>query len=298
MGLSSLLQDYTDMDMKNTEILEIVKSSGDKNPFSLEKLQRSLEKSGAGPGIVNEILHKMKREIYPGMTTAEIHKKVHQLLKEEKSAYASKYKLKKALYELGPTGFPFERFIAQILKYSGYTTHINKIIEGRCVSHEVDIVAGKEGSNVMVECKFHGDRKKYCNVKVPLYIDARYRDISSVWNKAAMKHPLKEGWVVTNTRFTADAITYGKCTGLYLLSWDYPAARALKDRIDELGLYPITVSDLLSNREKQFLLSREIVLLRQLKKDTFYLDHLEVSPERKDRIMEEIHMLCPQEQES
>ncbi|TDQ30902.1 ATP cone domain-containing protein [Zeaxanthinibacter enoshimensis] len=284
--------------MKHTEPLEIVKSTGDRNTFSLEKLKRSLEKSGAGPAIVSEILHKVQLELYPGITTAEIHKKVHNLLKKEKSAYASKYKLKKALYELGPTGFPFEQFIAEVLTYSGYSTSINKIVEGRCVSHEVDIVANNEGSTIMVECKFHGDRKKYCNVKIPLYIDARYRDIRAVWEQTPGRKPLREAWVVTNTRFTTDAITYGTCTGLYLLSWDHPYDHALKDRIDALGLYPITVSDLLSNREKQFLLSREVVLLRQLKKDTFYLDHLEVSPERKERIMEEIETLCPQEQES
>ena len=41
---------------------------------------------------------------------------------------------------------------------------------------------------------------------------------------------------------------------LYLLSWDYPDGESLRDRIDTLGLYPITVSTLLNKREKQFLL--------------------------------------------
>jgi hypothetical protein len=101
-----------------------------------------------------------------------------------------------------------------------------------------------------------------------------------------------KGWVVTNTRFTSDALAYGKCAGLHLLSWDYPKENGLKDRIDRLGLYPITVSTLLTNREKQFLLSREIVLCRQLADDTFYLDHLGVSEPRKSKILAEISMLC------
>ena len=85
---------------------------------------------------------------------------------------------------------------------------------------------------------------------------------------------------------------YGNCVGLYLLSWDYPKNNGLKDRIDRLGLYPITVSTLLTNREKQFLLSRDIVLCRELIGDVFYLDHLGVSDTRKEKILNEIKQLC------
>ena len=98
--------------------------------------------------------------------------------------------------------------------------------------------------------------------------------------------------MVTNTRFTEDAIQYGKCCGLYLLSWDYPKDDGLKDRIDRLGLYPITVSTLLTNREKQFLLGREVVLCRELIGDAFYLDHLGVSQTRKEKILNEINQIC------
>jgi hypothetical protein len=85
---------------------------------------------------------------------------------------------------------------------------------------------------------------------------------------------------------------YSKCCGLYLLSWDYPENDGLKDRIDRLGLYPITVSTLLSNREKQFLLSRNVVLCRELIHDKFYLDHLGISDARKEKILKEIADLC------
>jgi len=103
---------------------------------------------------------------------------------------------------------------------------------------------------------------------------------------------LTTGWVVTNTRFTKDAQQYGNCIGLYLLSWDYPAKDGLKDRIDRLGLYPVTVSTLLTKREKQFLLSRNVVLCRELVSDKFYLDHLGISEMRKEKILKEINQLC------
>ncbi len=215
------------------------------------------------------------------------------MLKKKQSYLASKYKLKKAIYELGPTGFPFENFISSILKYSGYKTEVGKTLQGKCVKHEIDVVAHKNNETTIIECKFHNEPGLNCNVKIPLYINSRYNDVKTFWNANPNNGTkLNNGWVVTNTRFTEDAMLFGKCSNLYLLSWDYPKDNALKDRIDRLGLYPITVSTLLTNREKQFLLSRDIVLCRELVGDVFYLDHLGVSETRKERILKEMKMLC------
>jgi hypothetical protein len=118
-------------------------------------------------------------------------------------------------------------------------------------------------------------------------------DILSFFKKHIKKgESPNESWLITNTRFTKDAIKYGSCVGMYLLSWDHPKENSLKDRIDRLGLYPITVSTLLSKREKEFLLTRDVVLCRQLINDTFYLDHLGISENRKKRILQEINLLC------
>jgi len=278
--------------MKNQNI-DIIKSSGEKARFSLDKLRSSIKKTGADDKIVNQILDKVRDELYQGISTKEIYNRAFSLLKKNKSHFALKYKLKKAIYELGPTSFPFERFVSAILKYSGYNTEVNKILHGKCVSHEVDVIANKKNESTVVECKFHSDQSLKCNVKVPLYINSRYRDIKDNWVETSRhKAQLTQGWLVTNTRFTEDALQYGNCCGLYLLSWDYPRDNGLKDRIDRLGLYPITVSTLLTNREKQFLLSRDIVLCRELIHDKFFLDHLGVSETRKEKIINEISQLC------
>lgn len=259
----------------------------------MDKLRNSLNHSGADPVLVEHIVSKVGEELYDGITTREIHNRAFSLLKKKKSVFASKYKLKKAIYELGPTGFPFERFIAAILGYSGYQTHTNEIIKGVCVTHEIDVVAKKNGMVNLIECKFHGEEGRNCNVKVPLYIHSRYNDVKAYWtSRKNDDHKLEIGWVATNTRFTKDALQYGKCAQLYLLSWDYPHQDGLKDRIDRLGLYPITVSTLLSKREKQFLLSRDQVLCRHLWRDTFYLDHMGISQIRKQRILDEMTQLC------
>lgn len=277
---------------KQFQDLEIVKSSGEVVKFSLDKLSNSLKHSGADQSTVNHIVKEVKKELYDGISTKEIYQRAFTLLKKKKSVYASRYKLKKAIYELGPTGFPFEKFMGALLHYSGYKVEIGQIVPGLCVTHEVDVVASKNGQYIIAECKFHNEEGRNCDVKIPLYIHSRFQDILSY----SKSHPSFEiptsGWVVTNTRFTKDALQYGKCSGLYLLSWDFPSGDGLKERIDRLGLYPITVSTLITQREKQFLLSRDVVLCRQLINDDFYFDQLDISEKRKQKILNEIRSLC------
>lgn len=273
--------------------MEIVKSSGERVKFSMSKLRNSLKRSGADDKLVNLIVDSVRDELYQGITTKEIYNRAFAILKKKQSIIASKYKLKKAIYEFGPTGYPFEKFVSAILEYSGYKTEVGKVMTGICVKHEIDVLAKKNGNITIIECKFHSEEGRNCNVKVPLYIHSRYLDVKNHWDTNENSDLVFDvGWVATNTRFTEDASLYGKCAGLYLLSWDYPKDNGLKDRIDRLGLYPVTVSTLLSAREKQFLLSRDVVLCQQLLHDKFFLDHLGISESRKVRIMKEIELLC------
>ena len=278
--------------VKTVSNIEVVKHSGQKAKFSIEKLKNSLRKSGAEESLVNEIAVHVRDELYQGISTKEIYNRAFALLKKKKSVYASKYKLKKAIYELGPTGFPFEKFIGEVLSYSGFEVKTGQILQGKCVTHEVDVVAHKDGQYIVGECKFHSDEGRNCDVKVTLYIHSRYKDILTYYGESNKIDKPNEGWVITNTRFTEDAAKYGECVGLYLLSWDLPKGNGIKDRIDSLGLYPVTVSTLLSEREKQFLLSRDVVLCKQLINDSFYLDHLGIAENRKERILNEIKLLC------
>ncbi|SDS57881.1 Restriction endonuclease [Polaribacter sp. KT25b] len=277
----------------NDKDISIIKYSGEKVKFSANKLYNSLKKTGAEDVVINQIIEKVKDELYEGISTKEIYDRAFSLLKKQENCLASKYKLKKAIYELGPTGFPFERFVAAILKHSGYNVEVGQILNGKCVTHEIDVTANKNNETTIIECKFHSEQGFNCNVKVPLYINSRYLDVKSFWDKSSkIQNKLTAGWVVTNTRFTEDALKFGNCCGLYLLSWDYPKGNGLKDRIDRLGLYPITVSTLLTNREKQFLLNRNVVLCRELIEDFFFLDHLGISSIRKDKILNEFKQLC------
>ncbi|MGA8853833.1 MAG: ATP cone domain-containing protein [Christiangramia sp.] len=267
---------------------DIIKSSGEKVKFSLSKLRKSLLKSGANKAVISSIIDQIRDELYNGISTKEVYNRAFSLLKDLKGAYASRYKLKKAIYELGPSGFPFEKFVAEILKFEGYKIELNVILEGTCVSHEIDIIAHENGSRHLIECKFHNEEGRNCDVKIPLYIHSRFEDIYS-YEQGKIKG---QGWLVTNTKFTLDAIKYGECIGLKLLSWDYPKNKCLKELIDKSGAYPITASTLLSGAEKQFLLERGVILGKHLLEKPYLLDHRGISENRKKRIISEIKMLC------
>ena len=276
------------MDISN---LQVIKASGEKATFSLDRVARSLKRSGAPKDLIDSTLENLKKELYDGISTKEIYNRAFSLLRKGNHTCASRYKLKTAIYELGPTGFPFEKFIAALLNRSGYKTTTGKIYQGKCVTHEIDVEAKTNTKLILIECKFHNAGRN-SDVKTPLYINSRILDIKNFRKTTDPKLEFEEAWVVTNTRFTADAIKYAKCSDLKLLSWDYPKGEGLKDKIDKLGLYPITVSTLLSEREKNFLLSRDLVLCQDLINDTFYLDHLEIKNPRKKRILKEMEELC------
>ena len=78
--------------------IDVTKSSGEKVRFSLDKLRNSLSKSGASKTVIDQILNTVRDELYQGISTKEIYNRAFALLKKQNSHYASRYKLKKAIY--------------------------------------------------------------------------------------------------------------------------------------------------------------------------------------------------------
>ncbi|MFA6059124.1 MAG: restriction endonuclease [Taibaiella sp.] len=270
----------------------IIKASGERNVFSADKLRNSLLRSGASKDVVNEIVEKIIAELYEGMPTSAIYGKAFRLLKQHKKGFAAKYKLKAAIMELGPTGFPFEQFIAKVFERLGYTTQTGKIIAGKCVTHEVDVIARKDGEESLVECKFHQQKGVFCDVKIPLYISARFRDIQDNRDRLNAKttsHPFT-GWLVTNTHFTKDAVSYGLCAGLKLMGWDLPAKDSLRELIDKYGIHPLTTLTTLTKYEKQQLLEKNIVLCSDLEHHWELLERI-IHAERVIKVKEECKYL-------
>ena len=271
----------------------VKKNTDEIEPFSIQKLRQSLQSCGATINEVETIINQMETSIYDGISSNEIYKKAFFLLKKYNKISASRYSLKRALFDLGPTGYPFERLVGALLKEKGYKTKVGVILNGECITHEIDVLAEKDGNVFAIECKFHSDAKGSSNVKVPLYINSRFLDIQKQWNTNSNNtNHLKQGWLVTNTRFTKDAINYAKCVGLTLLSWDYPKNNGLKANIDTLALYPITALTTLTKKEKHQLIEKDVILVKELINASDKMKNIGFSDDRIDQVLDEVNKLC------
>ena len=273
--------------------LLIKKNSGEYEAFDINKLINSLRRSRADEDIIQDIARKVQEQIEEGMTTKKIYQLAFKMLKRKSRVSASKYKLKKALMELGPTGFPFEKLVGKLLAHEGFSTQVGVIVQGNCVQHEVDVIAQKEDKHYMIECKYHSDQGRFCNVKIPLYIHSRFLDVEKQWkHQKGHEAKLHKGGVYTNTRFTTDAIQYGKCVGMLMTSWDYPRGNGLKDRIDQSGLHPLTALTTLTKAEKTKLLDEGIVLCKELHERPKLLEKIGIDKKRHKKILEDSEELC------
>jgi len=270
----------------------VTKSNGEKVPFDAGKLREALKHSGARTEQVEEALQLVEKNLYDGISTRKIHQIAYRVLKKRSRHVAGRYRLKKAMLELGPSGYPFEKFVGKLLDAKGYVTQVDQIVQGACITHEVDVVARNDGEQIMVECKYHSDVKRKSDVKVALYIHSRFLDVSNAWQQAETdEHISYTGMVVTNTRFSDDATQFAECAGLQLVSWDYPNGNSLKDWIDRSGLHPLTSLSLLKKSEKQFLLEKGVVLCSDLKDYTHLLQQLGMNSQKIQKVLTEADVL-------
>lgn len=270
----------------------VTKASGEKQEFSAKKLVQSLMNAGANQETAKNILNEIEKVMVDGMHTKKIYTIAFGLLKKERIQLALKYKLKKAIMELGPTGHPFENFIGQLFEKRGYKTEVGVVVHGACIQHEMDVIATKPPFQYILECKYSQDQSKQVAIQVPLYVHSRVEDIIDYRKKL----PIYEGvefitGVVTNTRFTTDSIQYGKCKEMYLLSWDYPANENLKQLVDSLNLYPITILNSLSKKEKETLINAGYITCNDLKKTKEWEKEIYVTNQKLALIQKELDLI-------
>jgi ATP cone domain len=271
----------------------IIKSSGQAEQFDVEKLRNSLRRSGADETLVNQVLQELEGQWHEGISTKSIYKRAFKLLKRLHRPTAARYTLKQAMFDLGPTGFPFEDFFAEILKNRGYEVQTRVVLTGVCVRHEVDVMGEKDRALIWAECKYHPQPGSVSNVKIPLYFHSRFRDLQAQLEKNPDHAGWRsEGWLVTNTRFSDDAVQYGRCAGLHLIGWNYPSGGSLRELIDDAGLHPVTCLTTLTRREKSVLLEHGFVLSRTLSEPGNWSEVAHISGERQIGVMQEARMLC------
>jgi len=272
--------------------MKIKKYSGELVDFDINRLKGSLMKSGASEETVDAVWQKMSDTLFDGISTKEIYQLAFQLLKDERNSLAARYSLKKALRDLGPTGYLFEKWIGRLFEHIGYKTQTSLVLAGRAVNHEVDVIAQKEEEMLVIECKFRNTVDAKVDVTNPMYFLSRFIDLKdksfSFFDKE-MK--FTEPWLVTNAYLTKDAISFGNCYNIHLLSWDYPVGNSIKSRVDSMGLYPLTCLTTINKLEKDRLLSSGYILVKDILKKPNALEGFGVSKQRLEKIYQEANEL-------
>ena len=214
--------------------MDIVKADGTVEIFDPSKLRASLLRAKASEEATEKVLGQVMPELREGMTTKEIYNHAFKYLVDYQKPVAQRYSVRRALLDMGPTGFPFEDFVAEVLKAQGYEAVTRQNVLGGCVSHEVDVVAWDEDKLIMVEAKFHNGLGVKSDLKVALYVKARMDDIKeNVFDYGGKGRKVTDGWLITNTKFSSTALHYGLCQKLTMIGWNYPEKGNLQDMIEE-----------------------------------------------------------------
>jgi len=267
-------------------MVTVVKASGEKEPFSEEKVRASIQRAGIPKELQEQVVEHVKSKLHENIKTSEIYRHIIEFLGISKTPFArSRYSLKQAIMDLGPTGYPFEDFVAEILKSQGYDTAVRTTLQGKCVAHEIDVTALKDSKRAIIEVKFHNLAGTKTDLHVTLYTKARFDDVIE-------KNNFNQVWLVTNTKVSTDAIAYGVCMGMKIVSWDYPQGESLRDLIETSGLTPITALTTLSQNQKQQLLQKGIVLCKAICQNPSSLEILGTTEEQEKNILSEAQFVC------
>jgi hypothetical protein len=248
------------MDLNN---LVVTKENGMKQEFSIQKFRNSLAKSHASPQQIDQVVKNLEPKLFYGIRTREIYKLASRFLKKNAPAQSARFGLKKAIMELGPSGYPFEKLISALFEDKSYSTQVGLVLPGKCVTHEIDVIGRKNEELILVECKYRNQPGMNVDVKVPLYINSRFQDLLD--NHLLTGESKRfSGWIATNSRFSDDAISFGLCKGINMLSWNFPESNSLRDWIDSSGLYPVTCLSTLTISEKKKIMESGVVLVKEL----------------------------------
>lgn len=275
--------------MKEKKGTTIRKASGETELFDISKLKRSLQNAGADQDVIGEIAGEIESGLQDGDTTKIIYKRAFALLKRKNRNSALRYKLKSALYKFGPTGYPFERFVGEVFRQLGFDIEVGQVIDGRCITHEVDVIATKDHVQNLIECKFSQAQGSRIGIQVPLYMRSRVQDIIEKRSEIPRYEDMEfMGWIVTNNRFSTDSIDYATCSGLNLMSWDFPPGNSLKELVLKHNVFPVTILSHLNAMETENLIEQGIVTCAQLLDNSEALQTLEADNKNFRNLMREL----------
>lgn len=213
--------------------------------------------------IAEAIAEKIEMNIYDGIETRKILQMIFKQLSKYKPEIKHQVDLRKALSLMKPTP-DFERFVRILLSEHGYEVAQNQIIRGKCVEHELDAIARKNGETYIVEVKHHFSYHTSTGLDVSRIARAVFEDVTEGFKLGLNNLKIDKAMIVCNTKLSKHAKRYAECRGIHHIGWSSPPNHDLQTMIEEKKLYPITYLKGLNTATKKKLAFAGIILLKQL----------------------------------
>ena len=241
----------------------ITKADGSRQLFDREKVVRTCLKMGVNRSIAYKIVDEVEQQLYDGITTNKIFNLTFRLLRNYKPTIKHFLDLRKSL-SLMDSKPEFEKFVQILLSYNGYSVSGNRLLIGKCVKHEVDGIAQKNGITYFVEAKHHQNYHSPTGLDESRIARAVLEDVIEGYELGKNKLRIDRAMIVTNTRFSEHAKIYGKCRNILQIGWSSPTKIALQNMIEEKKAHPLSCINGLKNNTRKRLVNSGVVLIKQL----------------------------------
>jgi len=241
----------------------ITKVDGSRQLFDREKVVRTCLKMGVNRSIAYKIVDEVEQQLYDGITTNKIFNLTFRLLRNYKPTIKHFLDLRKSL-SLMDSKPEFEKFVQILLSYNGYSVSGNRLLIGKCVKHEVDGIAQKNGITYFVEAKHHQNYHSPTGLDESRIARAVLEDVTDGYELGKNKLRIDRAMIVTNTRFSEHAKIYGKCRNILQIGWSSPTKIALQNMIEEKKAHPLSCINGLKNNTRKRLVNSGVVLIKQL----------------------------------
>lgn len=224
---------------------------------------QTCQRMGADNYVANEVAGRIEKRLCEGITTQMILKMIFAYLSKYKPGVSHLFDLKKGISLMEPKP-EFELFIQVLLAHTGFEVTSNQVLRGKCVEHEVDGIARKDGVTYFVEVKHHFNYHALTGLDESRIAWAVLEDVTDAYAAGLTDLKIDRAVIVTNTRYSEHAIKYGRCKNLVQIGWASPEHFGLRDAIEKNQLYPLSCLRGIGQEDRFRLVDSGIVLIKQL----------------------------------
>jgi hypothetical protein len=243
--------------------VSVTKADGSRQLFDRKKVVKTCLRMGANRRIAFDVADEVEARLYDGIPTRKVLQMIFRLLREHRPHIRHFLDLKKGL-SLMNSKPEFERFVQTLLAHHGFDVSPNQILRGKCVGHEVDAVASKDGVTFFVEAKHHSNYHTPTGLDESRIARAVLEDVTEGFEIGKSDLKIDRAMIVTNTRYSEHARRYGKCRNILQIGWSSPQTLSLQNMIEEKKLYPLSCIKGLNSETKMKLVNAGVVLMKQV----------------------------------